>query len=111
MPAKDFLDNKHLASDRAHFTAIFRMVADTGVEQAMSKRKFRKERTFYGAKKNNCKGGPKSKKMVRVVCFRHGNIFVAMFAFWKSGSAWPESVFTKANKLKAEMLQHKSLKS
>jgi len=108
MPAKAFLDELD-EKDSAHIKAVFRMVADSGIERAICKKKFRPEREFYAAKKDRCKGHPKL-KMVRIVCFRHGSDFVVMFGFWKPNQAqWPESQFTRAAELKKEMLAHKSL--
>lgn len=104
MPSKDFL-NDLKEEDRAYFLARMNLLAQVGVLGVQNDRVFKQERDFWSFKKQKCKGGPKDRKMVRIVAFRKSDRLILTHGFWKPPkSEWQESEFTRAEKIRDEIL-------
>lgn len=103
MPAREFLDSLK-PKDCARLLAILGGVAEHGVSGLNNERIFKQERDFWAAKKDHCKGGPKDRKMIRVVAFVKRERLILTHGFWKPPKGpWPEKEFTTAVKIRDEI--------
>ena len=109
MPAHDFWEGL-AREDQAYLFVTFQHVAEYGVSTFHDARRFKQERTFWAAKKNKCKHGPKGRKMVRIVCYRKRDEvancerLILTHGFWKPPKAeWPESEFNRAQQIRDEI--------
>lgn len=109
VPSREFLESLARA-DQAYFFATFEQIATCGVSAFRDDRRFKQERGFWAAKKNNCRGGPKGRRMVRIVCYRkrddakNRERLILTHGFWKPPqSEWPESEFTRATQIQDEI--------
>lgn len=104
-PGQDFFDSLD-GGTQAKFLAVFKHVANNGVEGVSNKQLFRRERDFW-AFKHNGKSSCKSRRgMIRFPCFQAGSLLVITHGFWKPNkSKWPEQEFTVANEIRQEWLQ------
>lgn len=103
MPAREFL-HRLKAKDRARLLAILEGVAEHGVSGLNNERIFKQERDFWAAKKDHCKGGPKGRKMIRLVAFVKRDRVILTHGFWKPPKGpWPEREFTTAEQIRDEI--------
>jgi hypothetical protein len=103
MPAREFLDSLQL-KDGARLLAILKGVAEHGVLGLNNDRIFKQERDFWAAKKDHCKGGPKGRKMIRLVAFLSRDRLVLTHGFWKPPKGpWDEREFTTAERIRNEI--------
>jgi hypothetical protein len=109
MPARDFFETL-AQEDQAYFLATFRHIAEYGISAFRDDRRFKQERTFWAARKDKCKHGPKGRKMVRIVCYRkrdevtNRERLILTHGFWKPPkSEWPESEFGQAAQIRDEI--------
>jgi hypothetical protein len=109
VPSRDFWE-RLAREDQAYFFTTFQHVADHGVSAFHDDRRFKQERTFWAAKKDKCKHGPKGRKMVRIVCYRKRDEttkrerLILTHGFWKPPKAeWPEGEFSRAEQVRNEI--------